>query len=73
MAHGSEREMNDPLKPSAQLLVKLGSAIVHADELVSPHGHHFDHTALKQLLADEQVQEWFKQMDKMAFLPKKRN
>lgn len=63
----------DPLKPSAGLLCKLGSAIVHADEFLSPDGHEFDSTAFRQVLADPEVQDWIRQMTKLAFLPRKRN
>lgn len=64
--------MTDPLKPSAALLCKLGSVIVHADELASPGGHAFDKVALDQLLADPEVREWLRQMDAMAMIPKMR-
>lgn len=64
--------MSDPLKPSASLLVKLGSIAVHAEELTSPGGHAFDKTALDMLLQDPEIAAWRKQMDAMAFLPKKR-
>jgi hypothetical protein len=62
----------DPLQPSAALLVKLGSIAVHADELTSPTGHAFDRVALQSLLQDAEVAAWLKEMDAMAFLPKKR-
>jgi hypothetical protein len=65
--------MSDPLKPPASVLIKLGSIAVHVEEFFSPHGHHYDKTALDQLLADPEVQEWRKAMAKMAFLPVKRN
>jgi hypothetical protein len=61
------------LTPSASLLVKLGSIIVHAEELASPHGHHFDRVALGQLLADPDVIAWREEMDSAALLPLKRN
>jgi len=64
--------MNDPLKPSVTLLVKLGSIAVHAEELLSPTGHHFDKAALDTVLRDPETVEWLAAMDKMAFLPKKR-
>lgn len=64
---------NEVLKPSVALLVKLGSVIVHADELLSPHGHHYDRAAIQTLMDDAEVREWLEGMDKMAFLPKKRN
>lgn len=64
--------MNDPLKPSAALLCKLGSAIVHADEFLSSKGHQYDRAAFVQCLADPEVQKWIKQMADMAMLPVKR-
>lgn len=62
----------DVLKPTAQLLIKLGSIIVHQQELNSPDGHYMDKSALDSLLGDEEVKEWMAGMDKMAFLPVKR-
>lgn len=61
------------LNPPASLLCKLGSIAVHADEILSPFRHEFDVAALKTLLDDPEVQQWVAAMDKMAFLPKKRN
>lgn len=60
----------DPLKPTLSLLVKLGSIAVHVDELFSPSGHSFDKTALEQLLNDEEVEQWIKEMG--AWMPLKR-
>lgn len=65
--------MSDPLKPSAALLCKLGSIIVHAEELTSPSGHIFDKHALNTLVTDAEVIEWMKAMRSMAMLPVKRN
>lgn len=62
----------DPLKPSITLLAKIGSALVHADEMLSPDGHTFDRDALKGLITDPEVQAWIDAMNKMALLPKKR-
>lgn len=62
----------DPLKPSAALLCKLGSIIVHAEELASPTGHGFDKIALEQLMKDPEVAEWMAGMRSMAMLPVKR-
>jgi hypothetical protein len=61
---------SDPLRPSASLLCKLGSIALHAEELFSPRGHHFDKTALEVLLNDYEVREWITAMG--ALLPKKR-
>lgn len=62
----------NPLRPSTTLLVKLGSLIVHYDEMNSPGGHSFDVAVIEQLRADPEVAEWFAAMDKLAMLPKKR-
>lgn len=62
----------DPLKPSASLLIKLGSVIVHQEELMSPKGHTFDKHALETVRNDPEVVAWLAQMTKMAFLPVKR-
>lgn len=65
--------MADPLNPSVALLCKLGSVIVHADELLSPHGHHFDREALRAVLADPDVADWLRGMGDLALIPLKRN
>jgi len=64
---------NDPLKPDVQLLIKLGSLLVHYQEFLSGHGHEFDKITIQQLEKDEKVVEWKKQMDDLALLPLKRN
>jgi hypothetical protein len=64
--------MADPMKPSATLLVKLGSALVHADELTSPHGHDFDRIALRALI-DREVKAWAEAMNGLGLLPVKRH
>ena len=64
--------MNDPLKPSVSLLVKLGSIAIHVEEMLSPSGHFVDKSALDTLLRDSEVIEWRKSMDDMALLPLKR-
>ena len=62
----------DPMKPSATLLCKLGSAVVHADEYLSPACHDFDRIALQAVLDDPEVKEWLAQMQKLAMIPRKR-
>ena len=62
----------DMLKPSVPLLVKLGSIVVHSDELLSPSGHDFDRIALKALMDDPEVKDWLQAMGKAAMLPVKR-
>lgn len=64
--------MNKVFEPSMTLLIKLGSIVVHTEEMLSPKGHEFDKIALKSLLDDLEVVAWLKEMDKQAFLPKKR-
>lgn len=64
--------MSDPLRPSAGVLCKIGSVVVHADEMLSAKGHAFDAEALKSLLRDPELVEWLKAMDKLALIPKKR-
>lgn len=61
-----------PLAPSASLLCKLGSIIVHAEEAASPGGHPFDINTLRTLLKDPEVMAWFDAMRKFGFLPEKR-
>jgi hypothetical protein len=63
--------MSDPLQPSPTLLCKLGSILVHAEELISPTGHPFDYQAMRTTW-DAEVEEWVKQMGKLGFLPVKR-
>lgn len=60
------------LKLSVGLASKLGSIVVHADEMLSPSGHDFDKITMIQLLRDSEVMDWITKMDKMALLPKKR-
>lgn len=65
--------MTDALKPAPSLLCKLGSIVVHAQELHEPGGHEFDLAALQQLYADTEVMAWLKGMKDMAMLPVKRS
>lgn len=60
------------LTPSPALLCKLGSIIVHADEMTSPDGHEFDRAAFSALLADPEVREWIEHMETLAMVPVKR-
>lgn len=62
----------DPLNPNAVLLIKLGSALVHAEEFMSPGGHEFDKTTFDNLMQDAEVRQWITDMTKMALLPVKR-
>lgn len=64
--------MSDALKPSAALLAKLGSIVVHVEEARSPGGHHFDWHTTDVLMQDDEVKEWLNSMQKMAMVPRKR-
>lgn len=65
---------SDPLKPSVTALCKLGSIIVHAEELADPKtAHFFDKVAFTMLLKDPEVVEWMAGMKAMAMLPVKRS
>lgn len=67
---GREEMKVDPLKPELSLLIKIGSAVVHAKELCSPKGHPFDKAALDSILSDPEVIKWIKDMG--PFLPLER-
>jgi hypothetical protein len=62
----------------ASLLCKLGSIAVHVEEGLVPlsptaaYGHAFDVIAIRQLLADHEVQDWLRSMHGLALLPVKR-
>jgi len=62
----------DPLKPSAALLVKIGSLLVHQEEFLSPDGHQADRVAVEALQRDHDVIQWLRAMTNMALLPIKR-
>ena len=65
--------MGNVLAPDSATLCKLGSIIVHVEELLSPFGHQFDKAALDQLLRDPDVVQWLKGMRTLALVPEKRN
>lgn len=62
----------NPLEPSVGLLGKLGSLLVHYQELVSHNGRAIDKIAVDTLEADLEVGDWLAAMTKMALLPVKR-
>lgn len=62
----------NPMQPSPALLAKIGSALVHAEELLSPNGHHFDRDAFETLMGLPEVREWIEAMEALAMVPKKR-
>lgn len=61
---------NAAMNPSLVLLVKLGSLIVHTDEMLSDDGRDVDKHTVKGLLADPEVIKWIADMGSM--LPRKR-
>jgi hypothetical protein len=63
--------LDESLKPSTALLVKLGSIAVHVEEFLDD-GHEFDLAALKTLRNDPEVLAWMAVMGRNAFLPVKR-
>lgn len=63
----------DPLKPSIALLSKLGSIVVHVEEIAGGSGHRFDADAIASLMTDPEVQLWLDGMRWMALLPEKRS
>lgn len=65
--------MTDPLKPSAALLAKLGSIIVHVEEGSAAGGHAFDWHTVQTLAGDPEVRAWLDAMGKMAMLPVRRD
>jgi hypothetical protein len=64
---------NDVLNPSPQLLITLGSALVHAQEFFEPGGHPVDKDTFITLMQHPDVVEWIDGMNELALLPKKRS
>lgn len=62
----------DPLSPTVRLLCKLGSFVVHLEEINTPGGNFYDAAAIDALLADPELREWIKAMQKLALVPVKR-
>lgn len=69
---GALGSASDPLKPTISVLVKLGSIVIHVEEMMSPSGHAFDRVTLDQLLNDTEVKLWLARMEELAMLPVKR-
>jgi hypothetical protein len=63
----------DPLKPSAALLCKIVSVVVHADEMREPGAHDFDRVALNTAIDQPDVKEWIEAMTKAGYAPVKRS
>lgn len=60
------------IKIPMALRIKLGSLIVHCEELLSPSGHEFDKHAIWTLLQDPDVVAFKEETAKMGVLPVKR-
>lgn len=60
------------LKPEPNVLVKLGSLAVHAEEMLEPGGHELDVAAIRGLLDDPELRAWLEAMGELALLPVKR-
>lgn len=54
------------------LHIKLGSAVVHAEEALSADGCEVDIFAFRSLLNDPEVIEWMEKARGLALLPVKR-
>lgn len=67
------------MEPRPELLIKLGSGLVHAEELIvsmstrDANAIAADRAALQTITDDPEVIEWREQMDALAFLPVKRS
>ncbi len=63
----------DPLKPSATLLIKIGSAMIHAEEMIETKfkNAEFDIPAFKTVAEDPETIAWIKAMGPL--LPRKRS
>lgn len=61
--------MDDWSTPSLPLLVKIGSALIHAKEFMGTAGHPLDKTALDALLDDADVKEWLQRGVSASLLP----
>lgn len=59
------------IKLPISIISKLGSILVHLQELLSPGAHEFDSTVLKQLLDDPEVKGFLGDIDP-ALLPVRR-
>lgn len=62
----------DVFDPGQEVLLKMGSALIHADEAMSENGVALDEVLFRYLLAEPDVEEWLKEMDKLSLLPVKR-
>jgi ribosome biogenesis GTPase A len=59
--------------PLTSTLCKLGSIVVHVQEILSKKGHNFDVLALQDLVNDAEVNQWLEEMNRLALVPVKRS
>lgn len=60
------------LTPSVSVAIKLASAIVHAEEYMSPSGHPVDRDTFERLMLDPEVGAYMQALADNALLPVKR-
>ena len=65
--------LDEALKPSPSLLSKIGSILVHVDEMLSPQGHEIDKFIVDQLLKDAEITDWIKSMGPLLPLKRERS
>jgi|GEM_PF-6190213 len=70
--YAQEQQSEGLPKPTDNALIKIGSALVHFDELTSIDGHPYDKVAAKTALEYEEVQNWLNKMADLALLPQRR-
>ena len=58
--------MKKEIEVPVTTLCKIISIVVHADEMLSDDGHGFDKIALQDLLKDEEVKQFIKDMGALA-------
>ena len=62
--------MKAALTLSPALASKIASAVIHAEEMISPSSHFFDRRALESVINDPEVRTWIKALGPLA--PQKR-
>lgn len=72
-ARAEEKKQSDILNPSPAILAALASAVIHAEEFMSPGGHHYDLTAFSQCVDQPPVREWLAAMTKAGFASVRRS
>lgn len=64
--------MSDALKPSMALQAKIGSLLIHAEEMCSDDGHEYDRAAFLSGMRDDDVLVWLGALAELSLLPVKR-